>query len=225
MANSVQLDHYHSKMNKRDFQNFIKRMPSLPSFTVDTPPLEHAQRVCQTLQSIKPIYRRSNYFSFWLHNVLVNTPFYHIDQIDDSVFGGQPNSPRLIQPRNHSTTHLSDSFSEQQLLYMTGFDDTLNTKEILEGTRIILRELYSILSKDRVMSVVTGKWTNVKIVGDQILEVEVHTIGVSMQHGIQHAIRDFFMKKEPRAVQTYHFGAEIIEQNYEQLALQIANDN
>ena len=225
MANSYQKDTYHSRMNEKEFREYTAKMPSLPCFTADTPPLEHAKRVCDTLQSIKPIYHRSTYFAFWLHNILVNKPFFHIDQIDDSVFGmGDASNPRLIQPKNHTITKLDKSFDEQQILYMTGFDPAYNTEEILEGTRIILRELYNIMSKDRVMMTVTGKWTNVRIIGNQTIEIEVNTIGVSMQHGIQQAIRDFFMKKQPRDVKTYHFGTEILEQKLEQLAQQIANE-
>ena len=224
MANSFQTDHYHSKLNEKDFQLFIKNMPLLPTFNENISPVEHARKVCKTLTGIKPIYHRSQYFVFWLHNLLVNKPFYHIDKIDDSVFGGEPSNPRLVQPRNHHVTKLDESYDERQTLYTTGFDADIDTAEILEGTRIILRELYGILAKDRVMSVVTGKWSNIKIINDTTLEIEIHTLGASMQHGIQQAIRDYFMKKWPRTVQTYHFGAEISEENLEKLVQDIANE-
>ena len=224
MANSFQLDEHYTRMNEKDYLNFVKKMPSLPSFNTDVSPLEHARKVCKTLSSIDPIYYRSNYFNFWLHNLWVNKPIFHIDVIDDSVFGGEPNNPRLVQPRNHTLTKLDDSYDERQALYATGFDANIDTTEILEGARIVLRELYGILAKDRVMSIVTGKWSNVRIINDHTIEIEVHTVAVSMQQGIQQAIRNFFMKTSPRAVKTYHFGTEILEENIEKLAQQLAEE-
>ena len=224
MANSFQTDQYHSKLNERDYQAYVKNMPSLPTFNTNISPTEHARSVCKTLANINPLYHRSKYFVFWLHNTLVNRPFFYIDRIDDSVFGGEPNNPRLVQPRNHNVTKLDESFDERQALYTSGFDKEVNSAEMLEGVKIILRELYGILAKDRVMSVVTGKWSTVKIINDTTLEIEIHTLGVTMQHGIQQAIRDYFINKWPKTVETYHFGAEIIQENLEKLVQEIANE-
>ena len=224
MANSFQLDEHYTRMNEKDYLNYFKKMPTLPSFNTDVSPIEHARKICKMLLDIDPMYYRSVYFPFWLHNLWVNKPIFHIDVIDDSVFGGEPNNPRLVQPKNHTTTKLDDSFDDRQAFYATGFDINIDTAEILEGTRLILRELYGIMAKDRVMSVVTGKWSNVRIISDHTIEVEIHTVAVSMQHGIQQAIRNYFLKKSPRAVQTYHFGTEVLEENIEKLAQQLAEE-
>ena len=55
MANSFQNDTYHSNMNDKEFQEYVRKMPTLPVFTNDQSPLEHAKNICDTLQKIKPI--------------------------------------------------------------------------------------------------------------------------------------------------------------------------
>ena len=211
LANSYQNDQFHSKFNEKEFADFAKKMPTFPCFTVDQSPVKHAKKFCNVLDQMRPQIHRSPYFPIWLHNMLVNRPLYYVDKIDDSIFGGDLQSPRLIQPKNLSTTKFDDGYDERDQHYMTGFDNSVNTAEILEGTRLVLKEIYSVLGRYRTMAVVTGKWSNIRIISNQTLEVEIHVIGTVMQHGIQPAIRDYFLKKNPRMVNTYHFGIEVAD--------------
>ena len=215
LANSYQNDQFYSQLNDKEYADYTKKMPALPCFTSDQSPIEYARKFCSVLDKMRPQIHRSQYFPIWLHNLLVNRPLFFIDKIDDSIFGGELQSPRLIQPKNLSTTKFDESFDERNQHYMTGFDTNINTSEILEGTRMILREIYCVLGRYRTMSIITGKWSNIRIVSNQTLEIEIHVIGTVMQHGIQPAIRDFFLKKNPRMVNTYHFGIEVTEKELE----------
>ena len=190
-------------------------MPTFPCFTVDRSPVEHAKKFCSILDQMRPQIHRSPYFPIWLHNVLVNRPIFYVDKIDDSIFGGDLQSPRLIQPKNLTTTKLDGDQDDRNQHYMTGFDNDINSAEILEGTRLIMRETYRVLGRHRIMAMVTGKWSNIRIISNQILEIEIHIVGTVMQHGIQPAIRDFFLKKNPRMVNTYHFGMEVTDKEIE----------
>ena len=215
LANSYQNDQFYSKLNEKEYDNFAKKMPTFPCFTVDQSPMEHARKFCKVLDGMRPQIHRSHFFPIWLHNMLVARPIYYVDKIDDSIFGGDLQSPRLVQPKNLITTKFDEGFDDRSQHYMTGFDNKINTAEVLEGTQLILREIYSILGRYRSMSMVTGKWSNIRIISNQTLEVEIHVIGTTMQHGIQPAIRDFFLKKNPRMMNTYHFGIEVTEKELE----------
>ena len=219
MANSFQLDHYHSKLNRSEYNQYAKNMPSLPCFTNGEEPIEHARKIVKVLHDLKPVQHASAYFPYWLHNTLAIRPLYYIDSIDESVFGGDPPNPRLIQPKNANATRIAPQNDPRQDFYLTGFDIDYDPSEIQKGLKLITREVHDILARSRIMNLFMGKWTTVKIINSQTLEVEVHTTGSTMQFGIQNSIRDHFLKKAPRNHSVYHFGSDIPSEEYSELTV------
>ena len=218
MGNSFQQDHYHSKLNQFDYDQYVKNMPSLPCFTNGEAPMEYANKVVKILQQISAPLQSSVFFPFWLHNTLVARPLFYIDSLDESIFGGDPPNPRLVQPKNATVTKIANQGDHRQDFYLTGFDPEIDAAEIHKGIKLIIRETYDILAKNRVMNAFLGKWTAVKIISSQTLEVEVHTVGATMQYGIQNTVRDHFLKKAPRTHSVFHFGLDVPTEELEELA-------
>ena len=219
MANSSQLDHYHSKLNQFEYDQFIKSMPTLPCFTNGEEPMEYAQKVTKILQTLTVTQQASAYLPYWLHNTIVARPLFYIDNIDESVFGGDPPNPRLTQPKNATVTKITTQNDPRQDYYMTGFDSEANPAEILKGLKHIMREIYDILARTRTMNLFMGKWTAVRIINNQVLEAEIHTVGTVMQYGIQTTLRDHFLKKAPRVHSVYHFGMDVPTEELDELAI------
>ena len=126
--------------------------------------------------------------------------------------------PENIQPKNASVTKIATQGDHRQDFYLTGFDSEIDAAEIQKGIKLIIRETYDILAKNRVMNVFLGKWTAVKIIASQTLEVEIHTVGATMQYGIQNTVRDHFLKKAPRTHSVFHFGLDVPTEELEELA-------
>ena len=219
MANSSQLDHYHSKMNQFEYDQFVKGMPTLPCFTNGEEPMDYAQKVTKTLQQLSVSQQVSVYLPFWLHNTMVTRPLFYVDNIDESVFGGDPPNPRLVQPKNAIVTKIASQGDHRQDFYMTGFDSEANPTEIIKGLKLILREIYDLLAKNRTMNIFMGKWAAVRIINSQIIEAEIHTVGAVMQYGIQTTLRDHFLKKAPRVHSVYHFGLDVPADELDELVV------
>ena len=218
ISNSYQTDYYHSNMNQRDYNEFKAKMPNFPCFTLNQQPVAFATQFCNTLAQINSIYTSSVYFPIWLHDTLCDRPLFFIDNIDDSIFGGDPPSPRLIRPRNAISSQNASFYEERLEFYLTGYNPNINPKQIQTGIKMISREIYNILAKSRVMNLFTGKFVYTRIINMTTVEVEVHTVGTIMQFGVAAALQDHFLKQNPRTLSTFHLGTDIPDEELNEIA-------
>ena len=217
-ANSYQMDLYHSALNQRDYNEFTARMPTFPCYTLAQNPVTFATQFCNVLSKITSVNTSSVYFPIWLHDRLAERPVYFIDNINESIFGGEPQNPRLTRPKSAIESHNETYYEDKTEFYLTSFNNEIDPKQIQTGLKMISREIYSILGKSRIMNIFTGKFTHVRIVNSTTIEVEVHTVGTVFQFGIQKALQDYFLKKNPRTLTTFHLGAEIPEKELNEIA-------
>ena len=218
MANSYQGDQFHSQLCNKDYDEYCKLMPSFPCFVENESPVEYAQKFCDVLNKISPYKQQSPYFVFWLHNYLVKRPLFHLDKIDESIFGGDPHNPRLVRPKTAMTFHNKSFYEERQEFYLTGFNVDIDPKAVQQGIKMIIRETYNILARTRTMNLFIGKELYIKSVSMTTIELEVHTIGAQMQFGIQNALQDYFANKNPRVLSVFHLGQDVPESELSELA-------
>ena len=224
MANSYQNDQFHSKLCTKDYNEYCKTMPTFPCYVSNQSPVAYAKEFCDILSKIDPYKQQSIYFVFWLHNYLVARPLFFLDKIDESIWGGEPHNPRLARPKTANNAHNRSYYEERQEFYLTGFNPEVDPKEIQHGIKMIIRETYNILARTRTMNLFIGKILYVKSISMNTIELEVHTLGASMQYGIQSALQDYFTSKNPRVLSVFHLGQEVPESELQELA-QTASQN
>ena len=218
IANSYQADTFHSRLNQRDYTEFKSKMPTFPCYTLAQNPVAFATQFCNVLSQISSVYTSSVYFPIWLHDRLAERPVYCIDSINESIFGGDPHNPRLVRPKTAIESQKESFYEDKTEFYLTGYNKDANPKQIQTGLKMISREIYGILGKSRIMNIFSGKFTHVKIVNSSTVEIEIHTIGTVFQFGVQKALQDYFLNKNPRTLTTFHLGAEIPEKELSEIA-------
>ena len=218
ISNSYQADKFHSTMNQRDYSEFKAKMPSLPCFTLNQQPVAFATLFCNALAQINSVYTSSVYFPIWLHDTIIDRPIFFIDNVDDSIFGGDPHNPRLLRPKSAVNSQNESYYEDKLEFYLTGYNPNVDPKQIQTGLKMISREVYNLLAKSRVMNLFNGKLVHVRIVNMTTVEIEVHTVGTVMQFGVASALQDYFLKKNPRTLSTFHLGTDIPDKELNEIA-------